>query len=286
LNKEVPDADILVGIHLRPPQFALAKKLQWIHSTAAGVAQLLYPELRDSEVLVTNASGVHAIPMAEHVVGMMIALTHGFPDAMRGQASGRWVQQEMWEGPRRPGELHGRVALLVGFGAVGRAVAALLRPFGVTVWAVTRSGKADPALASRAFPATELDTALPEADFVVLAAPETAETKQMIGERQLSLMKSSAFLVNVARGSLIDEAALVTALQRRAIAGAGLDVTAKEPLPSESPLWSLDNVLITPHTGGISIQLWEREGELLMDNLERWFGGKALRNQVDKKRGY
>src|SRR5262249_47966377 len=151
-------------------------------------------------VIVTNASGVHAIPMAEHVVGMMVALTHGFPDAMRGQLNSRWVQQEMWDGPRRPSELHGRTALLVGFGAVGRAVAERLRPFGVTVWAVTRSGKADPALAARAFPADELDAALPGADFVVLAAPETPETRQMIGEQQLGLMKASAFVINVARG--------------------------------------------------------------------------------------
>lgn len=286
LNAEIPDADILVGIHLRPPQFQLAKRLQWIHSTAAGVAQLLYPELRDSGVIITNASGVHAIPMAEHVVGMMIALAHDFPGAMRHQSQGRWGQQEMWDSPARPRELAGSTVLIVGFGAVGRAVAERLRPFSVTVWTVTRSGSADPALAARAFPATELDSALPGADFVVLAAPETPKTRHLIGERQLALMKPSAFLVNVARGSLLDEAALIAALQRRSIAGAGLDVASIEPLPPSSPLWSLENVFITPHTSGISTQLWEREGELLLDNLECWFSGRPLRNLVDKTRGY
>jgi len=283
---EIPDTDILAGIHLRLAQFQLARRLQWIHSTAAGVAQLMYPELRDSGVVMTNASGVHAIPMAEHVVGMMVALAHNFPGAMRNQLRGRWAQQEMWDGPARPSELFERVALLVGFGAVGRAVAERLGPFGMKVWAVTRSGNADPALVSRALPAAELDAALPGADFVILAAPETPETRHMIGERQLALMKPSAFLLNVARGSLVDEAALIAALQRRAIAGAGLDVAATEPLPPESPLWTLENVLITPHTSGNSERLWEREGDLLMDNLERWFSGRPLRNQVDKTRGY
>ena len=113
----------------------------------------MYPELRNSGIIVTNASGVHAIPMAEHVVGMMIALAHDFPGAMRNQLRRQWAQQEMWDGPARPRELAGSVVLLVGFGAVGRAVAERLRPFGMTVWAVTRSGNADPALAARVFPA-------------------------------------------------------------------------------------------------------------------------------------
>jgi phosphoglycerate dehydrogenase-like enzyme len=257
-----------------------------LHSTAAGVAQLMYPELRNSGIILTNASGVHAIPMAEHVVGMMIALAKNFHGTMRYQLRRQWAQQEIWDGPARPTELAGRVALLVGFGAIGRAVAERLKPFGMAHWAVTRSGQADPALAARVFPATQLDSALSGADFVILAAPQTPETHHLIGERQLALMKTSAFLINVARGSLVDETALVSALERHAIAGAGLDVTAEEPLPPSSPLWSLENVLITPHTRGASERLWEREKELLLDNLERWFRGQPLRNQVDLARGY
>jgi len=286
LAREIPDADIFAGIQLRRELFPLAKKLKWVHSTAAGVAQLMYPELRDSGIIVTNASGVHAIPMAEHVIGMMVALAHDFPGAMRYQLRGQWGQQEMWDGPARPRELAGSVVLLVGLGAVGRAVAERLRPFGMTVWAVTRSGIADPALATRVFPAAQLDAALPGADFVVLAAPETPETHHLIGARQLALMKPAAFLINVARGSLMDETALIAALERRSIAGAGLDVTAEEPLPPSSPLWRLENVFITPHISGVSERLWEREGELLLENLERWFGGQPLRNQVDLAKGY
>ena len=286
LALEIADADIFAGIQLPPERLRLAKRLKWVHSTAAGVAQLMYPELRNSGIIVTNASGVHAIPMAEHVVGMMVALARDFPGAMRYQLRRQWAQQEIWDGPARPRELAGSVVLLVGFGAVGRAIAGRLRPFGMTIWAVTRSGNADPALATRVFAAAQLDSALPRADFVVLAAPQTPETHHLIGERQLALMKPAAFLINVARGSLVDETALIAALQRRAIAGAGLDVTAEEPLPSSSPLWSLENVLVTPHTSGASERLWEREGELLLDNLERWFSGQPLRNQVDLAKGY
>jgi phosphoglycerate dehydrogenase-like enzyme len=216
----------------------------------------------------------------------MIALAHNLKGAMLNQMRSHWALKEMWDSPSRPVELFGRVLLLIGFGAVGRAVAERARAFGMAVWALTRSGKADSALAERVFTAAELDSALLNAHFVVLAAPETPETRHIIGERQFAAMKRSAFLINVARGSLIDEAALISALQRHAIAGAALDVTAQEPLPESSPLWQLENLIITPHTSGLSIQLWQREGDLLMDNMERWFSGRPLRNQVDLKRGY
>jgi phosphoglycerate dehydrogenase-like enzyme len=286
LEREIPDTDIFVGIHLRPERLRQAGRLKWVHSTAAGVAHLLYPEMRSANIALTNASGVHADSMAEHVIAMMIALARDFPGAMRAQLRRQWAQQEIWDGPARPRELAGSVALLVGFGAVGRAVAERLKAFAVTVWAVTRSGSADPALAARVFRSSQLDAALPGSDFVVLAAPETPETHHLVGKRQLALMKPSAFLINVARGSLVDEAALIPALQKRAIAGAGLDVTEQEPLPPSSPLWALENVLLTPHLSGASPHLWEREAELLLDNLERWFAGRPLRNRVDIERGY
>jgi phosphoglycerate dehydrogenase-like enzyme len=283
---EIPDTDIYVGLLLRPDQFRLAKRLKWIHCTSAGVAQLMYPELRRSRIILTNASGVHATTMAEHILGMMVAMARDFPGSIRYQLQRKWGQQAIWDGPARPRELSGEVALLIGFGAVGRAVAERVRALGMRVWAVTRSGHADAALAERVFPATQLDSALPGADFLVLVAPETPETHHLIGVQQLSVMKPSAFLINVARGSLIDQAALIDALERRAIAGAALDVTTPEPLPPENLLWSLENVFITPHTSGISERLWEREGELLIDNLNRWFTGQPLRNQIDFTRGY
>jgi phosphoglycerate dehydrogenase-like enzyme len=224
--------------------------------------------------------------MAEHVIGMILALLRDFPGSVRYQLEHRWAQQEIWDGRARPRELHGQTAVLVGLGAVGRAVAERLRAMGVHVWAVTRSGQADLALAERSFPVAQLDAALGYADIVILAAPDTPETRRMIGAAQLARLKPSAILINVARGSLVDEPALISALQNRAIAAAGLDVASQEPLPPESPLWALDNVLITPHTSGVTEQLWEREAELLLDNLERWFSGQPLRNRVDLSKGY
>ncbi len=286
MEDEIGDTDIFVGYSLRPEQFARARKLKWLHSTAAGVGQLMYPELRASNVVVTNASGVHTIPMAEHILGTLVALARHFPAAVRYQLERRWAQQEIWDVPLRPRELAGQTLLIVGFGAIGRELARRVKPLGMKIWAVTRSGKTDTDLAERILPASRLDEVLPQADFVVLAAPETPETRQLIGARQLTAMKPTAFLINVARGSLVDEAALTEALQRRAIAGAALDVADREPLPPESPLWGLENVFITPHISAASEYLWDRQTELLLENLERWFSGRELLNQVDLQRGY
>lgn len=288
LGRELADTDIFVGFSLRPDQFAMARKLKWVHATAAAVAQLMYPELRASGVVVTNASGIHSIPMGEHIVGALIALARRFPDCFRYQRESHWCQQELWERPEalRPRELRGQTALFIGFGAVGREAARMARLLGLRIWAVTQSGRADTQIAERAFPSPALDEALPHADFVILAPPETPETTKMIGQRQFALMKPSAYLINVARGALVDEAALVRALRQGAIAGAALDVTTEEPLPPENPLWKLDNVFITPHVSAISEHLWERQTDLLIDNLERWFDGRELVNRVDFARGY
>lgn len=288
LGDELLDTDIFVGFSIRPAQFTAARKLKWIHVTAAAVAHLMYPEIRSSGILMTNGSGIHNIPMAEHVIGTFVALAHRFPDCVRYQMQSRWSQQELWDVPPalRPSELRGKIALFIGFGAVGREAGRLARAIGMRVWAVTRSGRADKDIAERVFSADALQEALPQADFVVVAAPETAETTKMIGAREFSLMKPSAHFINVARGALVNEPALICALQQRTIAGAALDVTFEEPLPRESPLWQLDNAFITPHSSAISDQLWVRQTDLLMENLERWFSGRELLNRVDFVRGY
>jgi D-2-hydroxyacid dehydrogenase (NADP+) len=289
LERELPDTDIFVGYSLRAQQFAASQKLKWIHATAAAVGQLMYPELRASGIEVTNARGVHRVPMAEHILGTLIALARRFPDCIRYQQQRRWAQQELWDGvpaALRPRELRGQTILFIGFGTIGREVAKIAQPLGVRIWAVTRSGKADNGLAERVFPATKLHETLPQADFVILAAPETPETKRMMGGREFALMKPSAYFVNVARGTLVDEPALIQALEQRKIAGAALDVTSQEPLPPENPLWKADNLFITPHMSAVSEHLWDRQTDLLIENLERWFGGRELLNRVDLARGY
>jgi phosphoglycerate dehydrogenase-like enzyme len=284
LPAELPDTDIFVGFNLLPDQLAAARKLKWIHVTAAGVAQLMRPDVQSSGIIVTNSRGIHAIPMAEHTMGLMLALARKFPAAVRFQDAKDWAQQAIWE--LRPSELYGATLLIVGFGAIGTEIARRARAFGMRVLAVTRSGRGDTTLAERIYPASELLHALPEADYVVLAAPDTPESQRMIGARELRAMKPTAYLLNVARGTLIDEPVLADALACRAIAGAALDVAEKEPLAPESPLWKLKNVFITPHTSSVSEQLWPRQTELVLENLDRWFNGRELINVVDFARGY
>jgi phosphoglycerate dehydrogenase-like enzyme len=286
LEAELPDTDIFVGYSIRAKQLAHAKRLQWIHSTAAGIAQLLYPELRESGVIVTNASGVHSIPIAEHVIGLILALARRLPDACRYQRESHWAQQEIWAATPHPMEVKGAVLLLIGLGAVGKDVARLGQAVGMKTRAVTFSGRGDEALVEKIYPAAGLEAALKESDFVVLAAPETPETHHMMNTQRFAAMKRSGYFLNVSRGSLVDEAALIDALAHRRIAGAALDVAETEPLPRESPLWKCPNLLITPHLAGASVHLWERQSDLLIDNLERWFEGRELRNVVDLKRGY
>jgi len=286
LPAELPDTDIFVGYSLRAEQLTYARKLKWIHSTAAGVAQLMYPELRDSGILVTNPSGVFSVPMAEHTMGLLIALARNYPDSVRYQDRSHWGQQDLWDKPQGLTELNGRLLLIVGFGSIGREIAKRARAFDMRVWGVTRSGKGDSTHAEKILPASQLEAGLPHADYVVIAAPETAETRRFFGVSQIALMKPGARLINVGRGSLLEQAALIDALEKGALAGAALDVTAVEPLPSDSPLWKAPNLFITPHVSAVSDRLWQRETDLLINLLERWFDGRELFNQVDFARGY
>jgi D-2-hydroxyacid dehydrogenase (NADP+) len=286
LPQELPDTDIFVGASLRPEQLQHARKLKWIHSTAAGVSQLMYPELRSSGVILTNPSGIFSPPMAEHTMGLMIALARHFPDSVRYQDRARWSQTEVSSQPGPLTELHGQLLLIVGYGSIGRELARRARAFDMRVWGVTRSGKGDATHTEKILPVAQLEDALPHADFIVLSAPDTHETQQLIGPAQIAKMKPGARLINVGRGSLLDEAALIRALETGALGGAALDVTATEPLPAESPLWKAPNLFITPHTSGVSDRLWQRQTKLLMDLLGRWFDGRDLFNVVDFSRGY
>jgi phosphoglycerate dehydrogenase-like enzyme len=286
LPAELPDTDIFVGYSLRAEQLTHAKKLKWIHSTAAGVAQLMYPELRDSGIVVTNPSGVFSPAMAEHTMGLLLALARNFPDSTRHQDCSHWGQQEIWDKPQRLTELSGQVLLIVGFGSIGRELAKSARAFDMRVWGVTRSGSGDATHAERLVAASQMEETLAHADYVVIAAPETSETRHLIGAPQIARMKPGARLVNVSRGSLLDESALIRALETGALGGAALDVTSVEPLPPESPLWKAPNLFITPHTSAVSDRLWHRETALLIDLLERWFDGREMFNQIDFARGY
>ncbi len=286
LTEELPDTDIFIGYSLRAKQINSAKKLKWVHSTASGVAQLMYPELRDSGIVVTNTRGIVAVPMAEHAMGLLLALARNFPDSVRHQDRRHWGQQQIWDRPQRLTELNGMLLLIVGFGSIGQELAKRAKAFGMRVWAVNRSGQGEVSMVDKIVPSSQLAQVLPDADYVVVAAPETADTKQLIGGSELARMKEGARLVNVSRGSLLDEDALIKALETGKLRGAGLDVTSTEPLPAESPLWKAPNLFITPHTSAVSDRLWPRQTELLLQLLERWFSGQELFNRVNFEKGY
>ena len=286
LPQELPDTDIFVGYSLRAKQLEDAKKLKWLHSTAAGVAQLMYPELRDSGILVTNPSGVFSVPMAEHTMGLLLALARNFPDSVRQQDRAIWSQQDLWDKPQHLAEVNGQVLLIVGYGSIGREVGKRAKAFEMRVWGVTRSGEGDGNYAEKIFSAAQLHEALPEADYVVVAAPETADTKNLIGAKEIAKMKRGARLINVSRGSLVDEKDFISALEKGALGGAAIDVAETEPLPADSPLWRAPNLFITPHTSALSDRLWPRQTALLVALLERWFDGREMFNRVDLTRGY
>lgn len=286
LDREIVDAEILVSFSLKPSQVVAAKQLRWMHCHAAGVSQLMFPEMIASPVLLTNGSAVMAEPVAEHTVAMMLALAKRFPSALHFQQQGVWGQEQVYGEQPPPLDLDGATLGLVGLGAIGREVVKRVRPFGMCVVAVKRDPSHGGECADRVLGPGGLHDMLAESDFVVLAAPESPATMSLIGAAELAHMKPTAYLINIARGTLVDEAALVEALRQGRIAGAGLDVTAVEPLPASSPLWNAPNLLLTPHLAAATDRLWRRHYQVLAGNLARYLAGEPLLDLVDKSAGY
>ncbi|MBZ5530713.1 MAG: D-2-hydroxyacid dehydrogenase [Acidobacteriia bacterium] len=284
--EEIVDAEVFIGWSLRPEQFVAAKKLRWIHSPAAAVHQLMFPDLVRSNVLLTNSSSVHGPVVAEHAIAVMLALAKRLPQAMQYQAKKVWSQEILWNERPRPREVAGATVAVVGMGGIGREFTRLAKALGMRVLAVREDVSKGAGGADAVFSGAQIDEVLPQADYVLLCTPVTPATTHIINAARLQKMKPEAYLMNVARGPLIDEPALVAALKDRRIAGAGLDVFVEEPLPPDSPFWSLDNVLITPHSAAVTEQLWERHYELIVENLNRFLAGEPLLNAVNTKRGY
>jgi phosphoglycerate dehydrogenase-like enzyme len=287
IDREIADTEIAVTSSVPPEYFRIARKLRWIHSPAAAVHQFLFPELVNSDVILTNAREVHGAVVAEQVIAMILAVAKRIPQAVRFQQERVWGQEAIWEQDRGPREIAGATLGLVGLGSIGRNVVKRAAALGMRVIAVRQhADAARPDLVREVLPQSKINEMLATADYVVLAAPVTASTRHMVGREQLAMMKPDAYLINVGRGSLIDEAALLEALQQRKIGGAALDVFDQEPLPPDSPLWDLDNLLITPHTAGMTAKLWERHYTLFAENVRRYLSGQPLLALVDKKSGY
>lgn len=276
-----------------------ASKLRWIQFHFAGVEEHLdAPILAKEGLQATTLSGANSPQVAEHALALMLALSHHIPQMLADQ------QQNIWS-PNRltqyvPSELVGSTVGIIGYGSIGQRLARLLQSFGVTILASKRDllrptgddfqvdGQGDPqgSLVRRLYPGKALRSMLKECDYVVVTVPLTAETRGMLGAKQLSAMKPGAFLVDVSRGGVVDQPALVQALTKRQVAGAGLDVFAEEPLPAENPLWDLPNVIISPHVAGLSPHYMDRAFALFKENLRRYSSGEPLLNQIDLARGY
>lgn len=252
--------------------------LRWVHTGSAGVDHILTPSFRASGITLTNSAGVHAPSIAEWVVAMLLAESKGLERIYRQQ------RERIWKVTRSE-EIAGRHALILGGGHIAREIASRLRGMGVRVTAVTRRGSADDRFDAVAN-VESLGSLCGEADWLIVAAPLTAETRGIVSAEVLAALPSSAWLVNVARGGIVDEGAMLDALKDRRIAGAILDVFEHEPLPAEHPFWELENVRVLPHTTWRSEQVHARQMALFLDNLERFTRNEPLRNVVDPTRGY
>ncbi|MBB4638232.1 D-2-hydroxyacid dehydrogenase [Longimicrobium terrae] len=282
----VRDAEVYLGYGVPAAVLHAAPGLKWAHTASAGVGGSLRDEIAHSDVVLTNAAGVYAEPMADTVLAMMLHFARGLDFAVRAQADRRWDKAPFDDAESPIRELNEATVGIVGLGGIGRAVAHRASALGMTVVASRRGGGDGPDGVEVFHGEDALDQLLPRADFLVVTVPLTAETEGLIGARELAMLPEGAVVINVARGAVLDERALIDALRSGRLRGAGLDVFAREPLPDDSPLWTLPNVLVTPHVSGASHRFWRRQTELIVQNIRRYAAGGPLRNTVDKKAGY
>jgi phosphoglycerate dehydrogenase-like enzyme len=281
------------------PDPRLAPHLRWVQLYSAGANHIFGHPLAQSDVIFTTASGVHSVVIAEHVLTTILDWFHRFPAIQRWRQTGQWPSREEHQTLFRAQELRGQTIGIVGYGSIGRETARLARAFGMRVIAQQLSedhrdygfifpGIGDPegTLPERYYRPDQLHELLNDSDVVVAAVPLTRSTTRLFDEAAFRAMKPTAFFVNIARGEVCDEDALIRALQEGHIAGAALDVFAREPLPSDSPLWHLPNVFMSPHISGLTTQYNQRALTIFIANLRRYLAGEKLYNVVDKERQY
>ena len=290
ITEDIADCDVAITWSLRTEQVQAARKLRWIHSPAAAVHLLMIPEIINSDIVVTNAREIHGPVVAEHAMALVLAMAKRIPSSSRWQARRTWAQEQIWYEFPRPREIAGATLGLIGLGSIGMEVARRAAALGMRVVATREHPERGIDLPGRAkhavYGPAAVDEVLTESDYVVVAAPITPQTRGLLDRHRIARMKPDAYLINVSRGALVDEAALLDALRHRTIGGAALDVFDEEPLPPESPFWELDNVLITPHTAGLTENLWDRHYAQISENLRRFVAGETLLWQVNKHKGY
>jgi phosphoglycerate dehydrogenase-like enzyme len=280
LRAALQEADVIIGLDYPNDLPRLAPRLKWVQMIGAGIDHLNGTGLMESNITLTVLGGFSSLNIAEFVVTLMLMHAKHMKDFIVNAPTKAWK--------RYFGEsLSGKTLGVVGYGRIGSETARLSKAFGMRVVASRRTAPAErPPHVGRMYGANELDRMLPECDYIVVAVASTPETRHLIGEREIGLMKKTAFFVNVARGDVVDEGALIRALKDGRIAGAGLDVFQVEPLPPESPLWEMPNVIVTPHTSGAIADYATNAARFFADNLRRFAKGEPLMNVVDKRKGY
>jgi phosphoglycerate dehydrogenase-like enzyme len=280
------DCDAAYTWILNTAELEAAPKLRWLHTSAVAVETLCLPELFARGVAVSNTRGVQAVPIAEHVMAVLLGLAKQLPFVLDNQRQARWAQNE-FVGPRLPWLLEGRTLGLVGVGTIGSEIAARASAFGMRVIALRRR----PAYGTighveRVYGPNELGDFLGQCYVVVIAAPLTPETHGLIGAEQFAQLPKGAVVINVGRAKIIQTDALVAALERGHLGGAALDVFPQEPLPAGHPLWTTPNVILTPHTSGFRQGHWDEVVQLYGDNIQRWLLGEPLKFRVEPELGY
>lgn len=293
-----PETDILYTFRVPHDVLEKSPSIKWVQLLSAGCDHLKGHAILNSDVDITTGSGIHATPIAEYVLASILALYRGLNRAFRAQIKHEWLREgDVMRGTR---ELRNRTVGIIGYGAIGREVARLAKPFGTRILALKRDknkliqrgvpgdevGDPQCKIPDQIYGPEELTEMLGLCDVVVIAVPMTADTKHLLGAKEFASMKDQSYLINIARGSVVDEAALTQALQSGKLAGAGLDVFEKEPLDKNSDLWDMENVIVTPHVSGASRRYLRRAFEILAENLGRQVRNEPLINLVDHKQGY
>lgn len=280
------DCDVAYTWILHKPELDRAPKLRWVHTSAVAVETLCLQELFDRGVVVSNTRGVQAVPIAEHVMAVVLAFAKQLPAVLEHQRQARWAQNE-FVGLHLPWLLRGRTLGLIGVGTIGSEIAARAKAFGMRVVAVRRRAAHDAIMnIDDTFGPEHLGDMLVQCHVLVVAAPLTPYTMGMLGAREFAQLPRGALVVNVGRAKIIDTEALIDALRSGHLGGASLDVFPQEPLPSDHPLWGCPNVILSPHTSGFRDGHWREVVELFAENLERWERGEGLRFRVEPELGY
>ncbi|OGO42320.1 MAG: hypothetical protein A2137_02030 [Chloroflexi bacterium RBG_16_58_8] len=281
LDALLAGTEVIFGLMLPPDLIRRAPGLKWLQMMSAGVDRLATIDVWKSRVTITGVSGITATPIAEFVLGLMLMFVKDSPRSFRMKQARQW---------QRYGStvLRSRTVGILGLGHIGNEVARLAKAFGMRVIATRRSARegARARYVDLLLPRAQQARLFAESDFVIVSVPLTAETRRLVGEAELRVMKSTAYLINIARGGIVDEDALIRALEEKRIAGAGLDVTATEPLPADSRLWDMDNVILSPHVAGSMDDYMARSTDIFCANLRRYLDGQRLHNLVDRKKGY